>query len=217
MYLFKNNKIHDKYVIMINIIACVTPTSLSPSTSLAIGRNGDLLFKLKRDMIYFKNITTELNRKPTSSDKYLSKNIVLMGRKTYYSIPRKFRPLKDRINIVLTNDQTLLNSAPESEDMYFMTMESFNRIYDIYNPNVFVIGGSEIYNAFLSKADKLYVTIVKDEKGDNIQFTEENKPDTFINNFLEEDNYKKIDTSEIFYEENSDMKISYTFNIYCLK
>jgi dihydrofolate reductase len=168
-------------------------------------------------MIYFKNITTELNRKPTSSDKYLSKNIVLMGRKTYYSIPRKFRPLKDRINIVLTNDQTLLNSAPESEDMYFMTMESFNRIYDIYNPNVFVIGGSEIYNAFLSKADKLYVTIVKDEKGDNIQFTEENKPDTFINNFLEEDNYKKIDTSEIFYEENSDMKISYTFNIYCLK
>jgi dihydrofolate reductase len=98
-----------------------------------------------------------------------------------------------------------------------MTMESFNRIYDIYNPNVFVIGGSEIYNAFLSKADKLYVTIVKDEKGDNIQFTEENKPDTFINNFLEEDNYKKIDTSEIFYEKNSDMKISYTFNIYCLK
>jgi dihydrofolate reductase len=95
-----------------------------------------------------------------------------------------------------------------------MTMDSFNRIYDIYKPNVFVIGGSDIYNEFLDKADKLYVTIVTDEKGNNIEFTEEDKPDTFINNFLEEDNYIKETTSEIFYEENSGMKIAYTFNVY---
>jgi dihydrofolate reductase len=203
---------------MINIITCVTLTSSESSDSLqkslAIGRKGDLIFKIKRDMNYFKNITTRLNNEPSSA-KYLSKNIVLMGRKTYYSIPEKLRPLKYRINIVLTNDLNLLNSFPESEDLYFMTMDSFNRIYDIYNPNVFVIGGSEIYNAFLNKADKLYVTIVTDEKGNNIEFTEEeDKPDTFINNFLEEDKYKKIDTSEIFYEENSGMKIAYTFNVY---
>ena len=126
--------------------------------------------------------------------------------------------MKDRINIVLTNDLNLLDSFPETEDLYFMTMESFNRIYDIYNPNVFVIGGSDIYNEFLNKADKLYVTIVTDEKGDDIKFTEEeDKPDTFINNFLEEDNYIKETTSEIFYEENSGMKIAYTFNTFCLK
>jgi dihydrofolate reductase len=208
---------------MINIITCVTLTSSesseSPQKSLAIGRKGDLLFKIKRDMIYFKNITTQLNKETVSPDKYLlSKNIVLMGRKTYYSIPEKLRPLKNRINIVLTNDTNLLNSFPGSEDLYFMTMDSFNRIYDIYKPNVFVIGGSEIYNAFLNKADKLYVTIVTDEKGDDIKFTEEeDKPDTFINNFLEEDNYIKETTSEIFYEENSGMKIAYTFNTFCLK
>ena len=204
---------------MINIITCVTLTSSesseSPQKSLAIGRKGDLLFKIKRDMIYFKNITTQLNKETVSPDKYLlSKNIVLMGRKTYYSIPEKLRPLKNRINIVLTNDTNLLNSFPGSEDLYFMTMDSFNRIYDIYKPNVFVIGGSEIYNAFLNKADKLYVTIVTDEKGDDIEFTEEDKPDTFINNFLEEDNYTKETISEIYYEENSGMKISYTFNVY---
>jgi dihydrofolate reductase len=207
---------------MINIITCVTPISSESSdstiTSLAIGRKGDLLFKIKRDMIYFKNLTTRLNNEITSYDKYFPKNIVLMGRKTYYSIPEKLIPLKDRINIVLTNDLNLLDSFPETEDLYFMTMESFNRIYDIYNPNVFVIGGSDIYNEFLNKADKLYVTIVTDEKGNNIEFTkEEYKPDTFINNFLEEDNYKKIDTSEIFYEENSGIKIAYTFNTFCLK
>ena len=204
---------------MINIITCVALTSSesseSPQKSLAIGRKGDLLFKIKRDMIYFKNITTQLNKETVSPDKYLlSKNIVLMGRKTYYSIPEKLRPLKNRINIVLTNDTNLLNSFPGSEDLYFMTMDSFNRIYDIYKPNVFVIGGSEIYNAFLNKADKLYVTIVTDEKGDDIEFTEEDKPDTFINNFLEEDNYTKETISEIYYEENSGMKISYTFNVY---
>ena len=204
---------------MINIITCVALTSSesseSPQKSLAIGRKGDLLFKIKRDMIYFKNITTQLNKETVSPDKYLlSKNIVLMGRKTYYSIPEKLRPLKNRINIVLTNDTNLLNSFPGSEDLYFMTMDSFNRIYDIYKPNVFVIGGSDIYNAFLNKADKLYVTIVTDEKGDDIEFTEEDKPDTFINNFLEEDNYTKETISEIYYEENSGMKISYTFNVY---
>jgi dihydrofolate reductase len=173
-------------------------------------------FKIKRDMNYFKNITTRLNNEPSSA-KYLSKNIVLMGRKTYYSIPEKLRPLKDRINIVLTNDLNLLNSFPESEDLYFITLDSFNTIYDIYKPNVFVIGGSDIYNAFLNKADKLYVTIVTDEKGDDIKFTEEDKPDTFINNFLEKDNYTKETTSEIFYEENSGMKIAYTFNTFNLK
>ena len=51
---------------MINIITCVTLTSSesseSPQKSLAIGRKGDLLFKIKRDMIYFKNITTQLNK-----------------------------------------------------------------------------------------------------------------------------------------------------------
>ena len=107
---------------MINIITCVTLTSSESSEShqksLAIGRKGDLLFKIKRDMIYFKNITTHLNKETVSPDKYLlSKNIVLMGRKTYYSIPENLRPLKDRINIVLTNDTNLLNSFPGSEDL----------------------------------------------------------------------------------------------------
>lgn len=79
---------------MINLIACVT----NYKNKLAIGRGGNLLFKLKDDMIFFKNITTEM-LSPMSK---LSKNIVLMGRKTYFSIPSKYRPLKNRINLVLT-------------------------------------------------------------------------------------------------------------------
>ena len=68
---------------------------------LAIGSKGQLLFKLKEDMRFFRNITS----KQTVDG---NKNIVLMGRKTYDSIPSEFKPLKNRINIVLTNNDELI-------------------------------------------------------------------------------------------------------------
>ena len=56
-----------------------------------IGYKNDLLVRLKKDIRYFKKITTE---KQNSSSNI--KNLVIMGRNTWYSIPKKFRPLNDR-------------------------------------------------------------------------------------------------------------------------
>ena len=158
---------------MINLIACVTTFK----NKLAIGRNNDLLFKLKDDMEFFKNITTN----SLSSVSKINKNIVLMGRKTWFSIPNKFRPLSNRINLILTNDIKLINSNVVPKDLetvdncvYFINMEMFKKIYRDYNPNVFVIGGSDIYNYFLKNkelsVDKIYLTHVQTKNLTNVKF-----------------------------------------------
>jgi len=190
---------------MINIIVNVTTFK----NKLAIGRNGDLLFKLKDDIKFFKNITKD----NLSQNSKLNKNIVLMGRKTWFSIPQKYRPLDGRINLVLTNDQQLITPMNKNLDLsksnsYFITMETFWKIYDKYTPNVFVIGGSNIYNYFLSNRleefiDRIYLTDVKTENGSNVKFDKDNEPDTFMDDF----SHKLIGYSEKYYQDNLSYRI----------
>lgn len=185
---------------MISLIVCVT----NYKNKLAIGRNGDLLFKLKEDMKFFKNITSNSLHK----DSKLTKNIVLMGRKTYFSIPLKFRPLSDRINIVLTRDPELIKISPIpnnlklTKDIYYTDMDTFNKIYVKYNPNVFVIGGSELYNLFLKRASKLYITHVDDTK-----FEKGQEPDTFMDYFSSD--YKLDGMSERYNQKEISYRILY--------
>jgi dihydrofolate reductase/thymidylate synthase len=180
---------------MINIIVCVTPYK----NRLAIGRNNELLFKLKHDMAFFKNLTIN----SVSPDSELKKNIVLMGRKTYFSLPEKNRPLKDRINIVLTRNKDLLAQSPLPEnsiltkDLYFTDEATFEKIYNTSKPNVFVIGGSEIYNHYLKRADRLYMTYVESKL--------ETAPDTFID--YPTSRYQLVGASENYVESGVSYRI----------
>ena len=91
-----------------------------------IGRDGKIPWYIPEDMKHFKEITI-----PKSTDNELS--IVIMGRKTWDSIPVKNRPLKNRYNIVLSNDANyrytqnkLYHKLPcnhNCEDVYFTTWE----------------------------------------------------------------------------------------------
>ena len=74
-------------MISLNIIACVNEEGI-------IGSGNDLFVKSRKDMERVKKITTGKG-----------KNVVIMGRKTWESIPDKFRPLESRINIVLTKSE----------------------------------------------------------------------------------------------------------------
>lgn len=75
-----------------------------------IGLRGGLPFELPGDMAYFKKLTSQ-----ASSTKV--RNVVIMGRTTYLSIPEKFRPLKGRLNIVLTsNPPTATPAAAASSE-----------------------------------------------------------------------------------------------------
>jgi dihydrofolate reductase len=73
----------------INIVVAATPTG-------GIGINGQLPWTIPADLKYFKRVTSE-----AAPGK---QNAVIMGRKTWASIPAKFRPLSDRLNVVLSSD-----------------------------------------------------------------------------------------------------------------
>jgi len=82
-----------------------------------------------------------------------------MGRKTWDSIPKKFRPLVGRINIVLS--KTILNN-----DGYFHfsnLKEAIDWTIKENCPNIFIIGGGEIYNTTFDLVDRIFLTRVTSE------------------------------------------------------
>ena len=126
-----------------------------------IGYKNDLLFTCKDDMNYFKEITTY-------SYKINQKNIVIMGYNTWLSIPDKFKPLDNRINIVITKNHYDDFKNDMSEILVF---KSFNECYKFLEMeenkgnmlgDKFIIGGGKLYNLifndYLLVIDKIYET-----------------------------------------------------------
>jgi len=99
-----------------------------------IGKNGTMPWRLGADMRWFKKKTTAL---PDSA--------VIMGRRTWESLPPRFRPLSDRRNIVLSGT---IKSAPGA--FFFNDFES--ALKDAYRNcrAVFIIGGATLYKTALS-------------------------------------------------------------------
>lgn len=126
---------------------------VAATKQLGIGRNGSLPWKLPGDMAYFKHITS----KTSDPNK---QNAVIMGRKTWESIPLKFRPLKNRLNIILTRQQVDENSSrspngnnipgSKSDVLKCSSLSSAMSLltgaeYKDRLENIFVIGGGQVY------------------------------------------------------------------------
>ena len=98
-----------------------------------IGNNGNLPWKLKTEMQYFKEITTDA---PLGF-----RNVVIMGRNTWESIPNKYKPLPNRYNIILTsNSNYLINTNYKTENVrtYISlndALEVLSRTKELYNHN----------------------------------------------------------------------------------
>ena len=104
-----------------------------------IGLNNEIPWKCPEDLRFFKQMTEN--------------NIVVMGRKTWESLPH--RPLKNRINLVLSRNK--MEHLPENT-YHFDSLEKALS-YENGNKKIFVIGGSEIYvQASKLKCDKIYLT-----------------------------------------------------------
>ena len=113
----------------------------------AIGKDNDLLWHLSEDLKYFKKTTNE--------------RTVLMGRKTWESLP--FKPLKNRRNIVVSSQKDYHIEGAELFDDVNKVLEALKEEKD----EVFCIGGASLYKALLPKADKLYITrVYKDFEAD---------------------------------------------------
>jgi len=112
-----------------------------------IGHEGQLCWKLSRDMQYFKKTTSEYERRGGT-------NTVIMGRKTWDSIPQKFRPLKNRHNVVISSQTLHLAQAGSRAD----SLES--ALAESRGGTLFVIGGAQIYKLALEhpNCQRIFVT-----------------------------------------------------------
>lgn len=110
----------------------------------AIGKNGRLLWHVPDDMKRFKALTTG--------------HPVIMGRKTWESLPERFRPLPKRANIVVTRQVGYVAPGAVVADSLEAARAAAARAAGA--AEIFVIGGGELYAAALPHADRLYLTLV---------------------------------------------------------
>lgn len=117
---------------------------LAINESNVLGVDNKLAWNIPEDLEFFKSKTVG--------------NIIIMGRKTYESLPSKGLPY--RINIVLTRNPGKYKNIDER--LYFVNIESLDTILEKIqgDKKIFIIGGAEIYSHFFKQLTKIYLTLV---------------------------------------------------------
>jgi len=110
------------------------------SDNRVIGRDNQLPWHLPADLQHFKAITTG--------------HPILMGRKTYESIGK---PLPNRTNLILTRDQAFIVPGAIVIGSLEAALEECNKLAA---PELFVIGGAQIYAQLLPRINRIYLTLV---------------------------------------------------------
>jgi dihydrofolate reductase len=111
---------------------------VAQGSNRVIGAQGALPWHLPSDMRRFRELTMG--------------HAVVMGRKTYESIPERFRPLPGRRNLVISSNA---ECAPGAE-----VFPSLGAAFDACGGDCFVIGGGQVYAEAAALADRCYVTDV---------------------------------------------------------
>lgn len=147
-----------------------------------IGVKGQLLWHLPADMKRFKEITTHHH--------------VLMGRKTFESIPEKFRPLPNRVNVILTSNKQF---RAEGCKVVHSLADAIALSELANEKELMVIGGGEIYQLTLPVANTLYITLVQHS------FPE---ADTFFPKWNEQD---FVEVENFYFEQDDQHAYNYRF------
>jgi dihydrofolate reductase len=143
-----------------------------------IGRDGGLPWHLPSDLRHFKELT--------------SGHTVVMGRRTYESLPDRFRPLPNRRNLVLSTDPAYVARGAE-------VFTSFESALDVCDGDCFVIGGEATYRQALPVSDRVYATQLEAELDGDARFPE-----------LADGEWECVDTSEPVTENDQ----RFTFRTY---
>ncbi len=119
------------------------------SKNRVIGKSGTIPWHYPNDLKHFKHLTND--------------SVVIMGRKTYESLPPSVRPLPNRYTIVLTRDHTYhvdhsAVSVCDSVDKALLVANMKSK-----KDTIFVAGGEEIYRLFLPMTKVIYSTVIQQE------------------------------------------------------
>lgn len=143
----------------------------------AIGKDNQLLWHISEDLKRFKRIT--------------GGHTVVMGKKTFYSLP--LRPLPNRRNIVIDD---IPNEIIDGCEMAYSIDEAVT-LCDAGKEN-FVIGGASVYNQFLTIADKLYITRVHKDFDADCFFPP-----------IDKAVWKLVETTDVPFDEQCGLSYSY--------
>lgn len=151
------------------------------SANNLIGVKGQVPWRIPEDMRRFKELT--LNHP------------VIMGRKTWLSIPEEYRPLSERRNIILSR-------TIEKERGMYVARNIGESLMFAGGKNLFIIGGQQIYEQFLPLANRIELTkVYKEFEGDA---------------FFPDINWSEWDLINREFRETKD-KLKYSFETYVLK
>ncbi len=158
-------------------------------------KDGDLAWKISKDMKYFKEVTT---------GEWDTQNAVVMWRKTWDSIPEKYRPLPGRINAILSRSYT-----PEDDYWTICKYSSFDSAVDKLSAredvnDIFIIWGAQIYNLALESEalETLYLTRVEWDYDCDV--------------FMDID-FSKFEEESIWEWQESKKGIKFRFEVYKMK
>ena len=160
---------------MISIIVAIAQNG-------AIGYKGNLIYHLSADLRRFKELTTG--------------HTVIMGRKTFQSLPKGALP--NRRNIVLTRQQDA--SFPGTE-VYSSIDEALSHCSQ--EEKVYIMGGAQVYSQALSMADELEITLVHDSPA---------QADTFFPEFGSDESWHLINRED--HEPDEKNPYPYSFLTY---
>jgi dihydrofolate reductase len=153
---------------MISIIVAVSEDG-------GIGKDNELLWHISEDLKRFKRLT--------------SGHTVIMGKKTWESLPRK--PLPGRKNIVLTD---IPGEYFDSSLTAYSIEDALSKCEK--NEEIFVIGGGSVYKQFMTLADRLYITHVHKKAEADIYFPE---IDLKVWQVIEKEEFKETENQGIPY------------------
>ena len=124
-----------------------------------IGKDGALPWHLPEDLAHFKALT--------------SGHLVIMGRKTWESLPPKFRPLPGRVNIVVSRAPGALN-LPEGVHGAESVEQALSLAARVGRPDqrIWFIGGAQVYAAALPLCEELHLTLVRGAHDGDAKFPE---------------------------------------------
>lgn len=144
---------------------------VAATNKMGIGLDGTLPWTgLKKEMAYFARVTKRAtppvtqsphphpDRFPSNKTKTKTENIVIMGRKTWDSIPPRFRPLKDRTNLVITR-----NSSSTSHNLLAKNIDGAINFAGstTVDQKAFIIGGAQIYKEALERREAKRILLTR--------------------------------------------------------
>ena len=146
--------------------------------TFVIGKNNEIPWNIPEDLKRFSDLTKG--------------SITVMGRKTYESIPENRRPLKNRINVVVTRTPQKYHS-PDTNTLMYVTPDELDDCLALLSSEtkkpVFIAGGAELYKKYMYFAHTIYATLIDKAYEGDVKFPVERF------GFYEIDSYSPVSKS----------------------